>query len=415
MNLTLLKTCSVFLTGGLFIISSCAIQKRAVLRDPVRVDSSLAVIKFQTRNVYDFNNGTIHFSNRFATARLNSIKQENDSTFSVDVLPENTPVNPSPWYAFKIWTSVPDKNIVLKLNYTGTVHRYDPRTSHDGLKWTEPLAVKLSPDKKKAVFNIKTSSDTLTIAAQEIISSAMCAAWTDSLAALPFVQKLNIGKSLLGKPLYALTTTGSAGKKMVVVLSRQHPPEVTGYMAMQEFVRTATASTPLALAFRKKYELVIVPMMNPDGVDEGNWRHSVAGVDLNRDWTDFKQPETRAVRDFLISKVKKQDGKVYFGLDFHSTYNDVFYTNEDLAGAPTNIPGFTAKWLNAFESAIPGFKASVKPSPNGGNVSKSWMGRELKAEALTYEVGDKTSRSDLRMKGRLAAEKMMELLLGNKD
>src|SRR4051794_29252753 len=95
------------------------------------------------------------------------------------------------------------------------------------------------------------SNRRLTIAAQEIISSADSYQWMDSLAKQPFISKQVVGKSLLGKPIMALTTSGSDGKKLIVVLSRQHPPEVTGYMAMQEFVRTVTGNTLLAQSFRK--------------------------------------------------------------------------------------------------------------------------------------------------------------------
>jgi hypothetical protein len=31
---------------------------------------------------------------------------------------------------------------------------------------------------------------------------------------------------------------------------------------------------------------------NPDGVDKGHWRLNDGGVDLNRDWGPFTQPET---------------------------------------------------------------------------------------------------------------------------
>jgi predicted deacylase len=250
--------------------------------------------------------------------------------------------------------------------------------------------------------------DTATVAAQEIISSASAYRWMDSLSGLPFIQMQVIGYSILGKPVVALRTTGSSGKGIIVVLSRQHPPEVTGYMAMQEFVHTLTADTELARDFRGKYELVVIPMVNPDGVDEGTWRHNAAGVDLNRDWNDFKQPETRAVKDYLFKAVLAQGAKVYFGIDFHSTWHDVFYTNKDTA---TNLPGFMGQWLSGFEKAVPGFKANIRPSGSEGAVSKSWMLRALGADALTYEVGDDTSREMLRLKGRVAAETLMKLLL----
>lgn len=335
--------------------------------------------------------------------------QQNDSTFNIGIAPENTPINPSPWYAFKVW-SAKERNLYITLDYIGTVHRYEPKSRVDKQMWEDIKGVGVSENKKTASFKIKVRTDTTLISAQELISAADNYKWEDSLTKLPFIKKRNIGMSVLGQPINALSI-GKNGKRLIVVLSRQHPPEVTGYMAMQEFIRTVNSDTELAREFRKNFQLVLIPQVNPDGVDEGNWRHSAAGVDLNRDWENFLQPETKAIKDYLLKIIKTQNAKVLFGIDFHSTYYDVFYTNEDQPLNKTNLPGFTTKWLNAFSEQIPNFKPNIKPSPNGGNVSKSWMGRVLHAEAITYEVGDDTSRPLLKLKGKVAAEKMMALLL----
>lgn len=363
-------------------------------------------IQLQERRDWLFNKGAIGFTNCFAAARANAVEQLNDSSFMITILPENTPVNPSPWYAFRVWATG-SRKIFITLNYQKEQHRYPPKTSNDRVNWQATGPVHFNSDSSKASFAIQAGTDTLTVAGQEIITAANSYEWIDSLAQLPFVQKQVIGYSVLGKPIIALSTRGVEQAAAVVVLSRQHPPEVTGFMAMQQFVETVLGSSEQAQAFRRRYQLLIVPMLNPDGVDEGNWRHSAAGVDLNRDWDLFLQPETRAVRDFLLQKTKDTQVKVYFGIDFHSTYRDVFYTNADTV---TRVPGFTQRWLQAFAKAIPGFKPNVKPSGNGGNVSKSWMMRALGCDALTYEVGDGTPRELLKMKGRVAAEKMMELL-----
>ena len=37
-----------------------------------------------------------------------------------------------------------------------------------------------------------------------------------------------------------------------------------------------------ARILRKKYVFYIIPMLNPDGVINGNYRCSIAGCDLNR-------------------------------------------------------------------------------------------------------------------------------------
>jgi cytosolic carboxypeptidase protein 6 len=395
----------LFFFAILGTFTSCKVVKN-ISKERQTIDSVyVAKINLQERKHFIFNNGDLIFSNQFLTGRLTRIDQINDSTFNIFIEPENRPINPSPWYAFKIW-SKNSRNIYLSLDYYPNKHRYDPKISRDGISW-DNLEIKLNKDSTVSFFKLPVNSDTLTIAAQEIMSSASAYKWIDSLSELPFMKKQIIGHSLMGKPILALNNIESSGKNIVVVISRQHPPEVTGFLAMQEFVHSLTASNKLAQQFRKKFEIIIIPIVNPDGVDEGNWRHNAAGVDLNRDWEFFKQPETRAVKDFLLERISHQHAKVYFALDFHSTWHDVLYTNSDTL---TNSPGLTRQWLNDFQKEL-GVTLKISPSGNGGNVSKSWFMRELKADALTYEVGDDTSRDLITKKGNLAARIMMEILI----
>lgn len=45
-----------------------------------------------------------------------------------------------------------------------------------------------------------------------------------------------------------------------------------------------TSEAPEAQILREKFIFKIVPMLNPDGVINGNYRCSLAGADLNRRW-----------------------------------------------------------------------------------------------------------------------------------
>jgi len=92
-------------------------------------------------------------------------------------------------------------------------------------------------------------------------------------------------------------------KKALLIISRQHPPEVTGFIAMKSFIETIAGDSEQAKVFRQKFKVYNVPLMNPDGVDNGHWRHNMGGIDLNRDWQAFNQPETRAV---LIGYLQKR-------------------------------------------------------------------------------------------------------------
>ena len=51
-------------------------------------------------------------SNDFDGARLNNVIQKNDSTFILSVLPENIPINPSPYYAFKVISNTTKRSLL---------------------------------------------------------------------------------------------------------------------------------------------------------------------------------------------------------------------------------------------------------------------------------------------------------------
>lgn len=388
------------------IIESCQV-KNLLPAKTVAKDVSLIKVALQERKTFDFANEGVSFSNDFSSGRLNQLTKIDESTYRIDIMPENTPINPSPWFAFKVW-GVVDKKVNIILNYPTAKHRYLPKISTDGLTWQTLDSVELSPDKKQASFKIQLTKDTLTVAAQEINSAAQGYGWMDSLAATNRLKTEVVGYTIGGKPMVALSSTRSNGKKLVVILSRQHPPEVSGYMAMKPFVETLLANT----SFLKEYELVVFPLMNPDGVDEGNWRHNLGGVDLNRDWTDFKQPETRSVRDYLLGKLKKQDARVIFALDFHSTFFDILYTNTE--DQHTHRQGLVQAWIAGLHRLDGDIKTRVEASSNKDNLSKGWLGRVLNAEVLIYEVGDNTPRAHIREKAVKTAGVLIDVLMSDK-
>ena len=400
----------LFLAITVFVGNSCKTTNTTITSSVKTPKNS--TVDVQQKKDFIFQNGTIGFSNQFSAARLNHVKAVNDSTYSLMVLPENNPINPSPWYACKLWSNK-SQVVHLQLLYQQVAHRYNPKSSIDGKKWNRIDEVFLNDDSTVASFKVTlTANDTTIIAAQELLDLPSSYEWVDSMAKHPSIQKQVIGNSINNNPIFSLHTKGASGKEIVVVLSRQHPPEVTGYSAMQYFVNKVLDESALSKKFLERFEMIVIPTVNPDGVDQGHWRHNMAGVDLNRDWELFKQPETKAIRDYMVSTLKKQDAKIYFAIDFHSTWNDVFYTNTD--DQRSNAPGFVNAWLKALEQTIPGYKINAKASGNGSNVSKGWFDRELEAEAITYEVGDNTSTAFLKMKATIAAEKMMELLLQTK-
>ena len=372
------------------------------------VDTRTRPVVFQKRQTFVFPNG-VRFNNDFAAARLNGIAQHDDSTFTILIRPENSPINDSPWYAFKVWADN-ETSIRINLVYEHGKHRYWPKISKNGSDWNKIPATDYFLDSLKTSFRLEVSSDTLWVAAQEIMAFQDASDWSDNLVnSRSYITKKIIGQSIHGRPIIKIEETTGSNKNKILVISRQHPPEVTGYMAMKSFVETIWGEGQLATEFRKKFDMIVYPMVNPDGVDMGHWRHNAGGVDLNRDWHFYRQPEIRAIFEDITKIASEKGTKIYFGGDFHSTWSDLFYLNEQDTLA--HIPGLIQDVLAGMAEQMPGFEPDERPGPNLSPTSKSWFYNYLHASAVTYEVGDSTDRELLKERGKAAAVSLMRILL----
>ena len=359
---------------------------------------------------FDFDTPGLSFRSDFPGARINDCIQVSQTEYRVRILPENTPINNSAWYAFQVTSQVP-RTITVRLNYEGGSHRYHPKISHDGVRWT-PLGPEAytRDGKRQATLHLEAGPEPLWVAAQELVTSKRLSAWADELDRLEFVHKSVLGRSVLGRPIHKLDITGAKDPGYVFIIGRQHPPEVTGSLALMRFVETVVADSDLARRFRARFNVIVVPLVNPDGVEAGHWRHNINGVDLNRDWVKCTQPETRALRDEILKFKSAAGPRLYLFLDFHSTHRDVFYTQPDRL--ETFPKDFTRKWLDAVQGQFPDYEVR-RVGSHGPTLktSKRWVYHELGVPSITYEFGDHTARPLLNRISEGAAEEMMRLLL----
>ncbi|NWS38085.1 CBPC4 carboxypeptidase, partial [Probosciger aterrimus] len=70
----------------------------------------------------------------------------------------------------------------------------------------------------------------------------------------------------------------------VFLVARVHPGESNASWVMKGTLEFLVSSDPIADLLRKCFIFKIVPMLNPDGVINGNHRCSLSGDDLNRQW-----------------------------------------------------------------------------------------------------------------------------------
>ena len=388
----------------------CVTTPKILFEDPV--DTKNKRISIQEKKIFSFEESGIYFSNDFQGARLNDVIKKNDSTFSLSILPENQPINPSPFYAFKVWSKSP-KNINLEFNYPGSYkHRYIPKILLEG-NWKIADSTSFTKLDDIGFLKLNVSNKSKIVSGQELNSSDIVYNWVEELikGKESFVRFKKIGKTKLKRPFMVMDIyKGVPEKKPIVVLiTRQHPPEVTGYFAFKSYLSTILNENNLSSAFLEKYRVLAFPLMNPDGVDLGHWRHNAGGIDLNRDWSVYNQKEIKTTVDFISKTLKENNSKLVLGLDFHSTYYDVFYTNEERTS--TSMPYFLDLWFSSLEKVIPEYKVNEQPSVSKQPVSKGWFLNAHKAVGVVYEIGDDTPRDRIKLIGKESAISMMKIML----
>ena len=400
---------------GLCVISlllhSCASYKAINYPFPDPVDTQSKEITLQEKKTYTTSFG-VSADNEYDGARLNGFEAVNDSVFKAIVSPENFPINHSAYFSFRLWSEV-EKDIELEIHYTKHKHRYWPKLSRDRETWVrlDSSAFDTLKAPNIATLKLHLTPDKLYVSGQELLTSGDVKKWGDKISSMPHVSSSVAGKSKLGRDMQFLDICQGLpkGKDAIVVIGRQHPPEVTGHYAMESFVEEIMDDNYLSNAFRKKFRILVYPLMNPDGVDLGHWRHSAGGIDLNRDWQHYHQEEIRVVANHIVETTKKNKNDVLFGIDFHSTQKDLYYTLP--ADYDPTVKGLKDLWLQGIDDSFPDYTPDDRPGALNNPISKGWFYVQLDAEAITYEIGDETPRDFIREKGRVAARELMQLLV----
>lgn len=114
---------------------------------------------------------------------------------------------------------------------------------------------------------------------------------TDDPKKVQFCQRKVLCETLAGNKVEYLTITSRlnpetlAKRKGVVLTARVHPGESVGSWMMKGALDFLTDPNSYeAELLRQNFVFKVVPMLNPDGVINGNYRCSLAGCDLNRRW-----------------------------------------------------------------------------------------------------------------------------------
>ena len=162
------------------------------------------------------------------------------------------------------------------------------------------------------------------------------------------IRKNNFNRRLLtytlgGNRCDYLTITSASSpeeikkRKGVVISARVHPGETVGSWMMHGVIDFLTGDSPEAKTLRDNFIFKIIPMFNPDGVINGNYRCNLAGVDLNRRWKEplkSLHPTIFAAKRLIKAFGKEKEIELICDLHGHSRKHNIFMYGCNISGKP---------------------------------------------------------------------------------
>lgn len=144
-----------------------------------------------------------------------------------------------------------------------------------------------------------------------------------------------LGVTLSGNKLEMLLITDFnstfeeiAYRQAIVLTSRVHPGESNASFVIEGVIDfLLDLNSPIAKELRKRFIFKIVPMLNPDGVINGNFRTCVNGKDLNRMWCDVREnmcPTIYYTKEMIKKTLQSREVFVFCDFHGHSNKNNFF-------------------------------------------------------------------------------------------
>lgn len=191
-------------------------------------------------------------------------------------------------------------------------------------------------------------------------------------ASNPHLTKRVLTKSREGRDVELLQIgKPGEGKQAILVTARHHACETMASYVLEGFLQEAISDSSFGQEFREKYVLFAVPIVDKDGVEEGDQGKNRRPHDHNRDYGEESiYPEIRAIKqldethnfeftlDFHCPTLVMEDHQVmYFvGPKDHPHYN--FDNVTEFAGwikkgLPKSAPVGPLVWLKPVNQPVP--------------------------------------------------------------
>jgi len=204
-----------------------------------------------------------------------------------------------------------------------------PFASTDGRNWIRTTGISYAKESglgnllSPPVFRFQSpvSADTLWVAYFQPYTISDLESFLSGIEKYPGVVISILGRSEENRDIPLLRIANpepaeGAEKQTIWVVCREHPGETPASFVCEGMIR-ALLDHPAGKRLRSAFSFAIVPMLNVDGVARGYYYHNARGVNLARDWVDFKSAEVRALRAALLENGRMDTPRLM--LNLHSS------------------------------------------------------------------------------------------------
>lgn len=149
-----------------------------------------------------------------------------------------------------------------------------------------------------------------------------------------YIRRKLLCHSIAGNLCDVLTITAKSAspeilnqRVVVIISSRVHPGETNSSWIAQGIIQHLTGESREAQELREKFIFKIIPMLNPDGVINGNYRTSLSGMDLNRRWSTpdpVKHPTIYHAKELIRAMKKLRTVGLILDIHGHSRKQGLF-------------------------------------------------------------------------------------------
>lgn len=211
-----------------------------------------------------------------------------------------------------------------------------------------------------------------------------------------YVSVQSIGRSVLDRDIWEVIITSdkpqTTHRRTVTIHARTHPHETQSWWVCEQIINFLLSDDPWADYLRQNCTFHIIPMYNPDGVEDMNTRENHNGVDLEREWDKPNaQPEAVALKRRYL-ELMNSEAPIEVALNLHSSsdperyfwFHDQTGSSEEFANLERQFIAGVRTW---FQRIMPwDYRVSWKDqTPSHFPESWFWLNYGTDVMALTYE------------------------------